>query len=255
MARAVEALGAPEVRPVIAARPVAAVPAVQPVGRAVPLPVVVAVVPLRGQLAELCASMALVTLFAALVALLWAAIGRTDDLSEIGTSYFLIVALSWAVLVPAKLWTQPGERGDSWARRITMMVFGAAIGLGALWLDGWVPDLPRGPEAAEASQSSGAAGVLGAHGSMAEAAGYMSYFALAFFALRWWKLADRRRTHRFSLAPILASGFWGAALLALVWPQWRAAIILMAAAAIVQLVSPWDPPPAAQAKRVRLRYA
>ena len=30
------------------------------------------------------------------------------------------------------------------------------------------------------------------------AACYLAYFGLAFFLVRWWKMADRRRRHRFS---------------------------------------------------------
>src|SRR5262249_189033 len=74
-------------------------------------------------------------------------------------------------------------------------------------------------------------------------------------ALRWWKMAERQRPQRFSFAPILTVGFWSLILL-LVWPQpGRGAVALVVAAAIIQLVSPWDPPPAPANKRVRLRYA
>ena len=47
------------------------------------------------------------------------------------------------------------------------------------------------------------------------AACYLSYFGLAFFALRWWRMADRRRPQRFSLFAVLAAGFWGSLLLLL----------------------------------------
>jgi hypothetical protein len=254
LARAVEATATPGAR-VDPVRPVPP-PVVRPVYRAEPVPNVIRVVPLRTQVAELCGSMALATLFAALVATLWAAIGHPSDLTELGASFFLLVGVCWAILVPSKLWTASGEKGDQWSRRIILMVVGGLIGLGALWLDGWTPPRLFGPDTADAAPNVTPAGILGTQGSgLAEAAGYLSYFALAFFALRWWKLADRRRSHRFSLAPILASGFWGAVLTALVWPQWHAVIVLMAAAAIVQLVSPWEQPTPVAARRCRLRYA
>ena len=96
---------------------------------------------------------------------------------------------------------------------------------------------------------------LSSHQEIPVAACYLSYFGLAFFALRWWKLAERRRPHRFSFAPIMAAGFWGMALL-MVWNEpWRGTLVLATSAAIVQLVSPWQQPPPKAARRVRLRYA
>jgi hypothetical protein len=92
-------------------------------------------------------------------------------------------------------------------------------------------------------------------GGLADVAAYLSYFGLVFFIPRWWRMADPRRGQRFSFAPILAAGFWSLILL-LVWPQpMRGAVALVMASAILQLVSPWEPPPAAPARRLRLRYA
>ena len=95
---------------------------------------------------------------------------------------------------------------------------------------------------------------------MAVEATYFSYYALAFFVLRWWRMTSRRRSQRFSFAPILGAGFWGAVLLLLIrpphqpWPG-MAALVLVMAATIVQLVSPWDQPPPSPARRVHLQYA
>jgi eukaryotic-like serine/threonine-protein kinase len=87
-------------------------------------------------------------------------------------------------------------------------------------------------------------------------ASYISYFAMAFFALRWWRMADRRRTQRFSFAPVLAAAFWGLVLLLLAGVElWYGVGVLMLSAAVVQLVSPWEPPPPPPARRMRLRYA
>jgi hypothetical protein len=70
-------------------------------------------------------------------------------------------------------------------------------------------------------------------------------------------MADRHRSQRFSFAPILAAGFWAVVLLP-VWP-WplppHGAVVLVLTAAIVQLVSPWEPRPVPTAKRLRLRYS
>src|SRR5256885_13301561 len=97
-----------------------------------------------------------------------------------------------------------------------MVVLGIGIGFASIWLEGWSPRLPSGGMVTAAEPA--VASPFPAHLDIGlpNLAGHLSYFALAFFALRWWKLADRRRSHRLSLAPILAAGFWGLALL-LVW--------------------------------------
>ena len=126
------------------------------------------------------------------------------------------------------------------------MVLGLALGATAFWLDGWEPVHSHAWSAA------------GQPSSLPAAAGYLSYFGLALFALRWWKMADRRRSHRFSLAPVFAAAFWGVALGAIgpwSWPETlRGVLALVMAAGIVQLVSPWEPLPRTVARPVRLRY-
>jgi hypothetical protein len=135
-----------------------------------------------------------------------------------------------------------------------MMLLGAGVGLVALYLSGWSP----GPSARVVEGPSPKATVyqLFPSGVRTEAS-FLSYYALAFFALRWWRMTSRRRPQRFSFAPILAAGFWGVVLLLLVGRQHQlGAVVLVMAAAIVQLVSPWEPPPAPSGgKKVRLRYA
>jgi hypothetical protein len=256
MAKAVEVLGR-EPQPVFKVQPpqATAPPPIpkKTVPRPEPIPTVLPVPSLRGQAAELCGSLAMAALLAVVSTTLWTAlaqgsVSRTDVLQE----YFLTVATCWAVLVPAKFWN--GRRGDSWARRLIMMVLGAGIGLAAVWLDGWrVPPLDTvrgGP--LPVVKTLGTFSLEVTHSNLA---GNLAYYALAFFVLRWWKLADRRRAHRFSFAPILAAGFWGLVLL-LFWQEpWRGTLVLTTAAAIIQLVSPWEQPPPPLARRMRLRYA
>jgi hypothetical protein len=96
------------------------------------------------------------------------------------------------------------------------------------------------------------------HG-IAVSAGYIAYYGLALGALRWWRIADRKRRQWFSLFPLIAAGFW-AAVLCFVWPRFEqpsyfGAAALVMAAAIVQWVSPWDTPPPPMPKRLRLKYA
>jgi hypothetical protein len=124
----------------------------------------------------------------------------------------------------------------------------------ACWMDGWSPGYTW--RFGSAMQSN----VRLFPSNVAVEANYISYYALAFFVLRWWRMTSRRRSHRFSFAPILGAGFWGVVLLLLIRPQHQpspvmAAVALVMTAAIVQLVSPWEAPPAQPARRVRLRYA
>jgi eukaryotic-like serine/threonine-protein kinase len=226
-----------------------------------PIPVVVAAAPtpveqppsvlpvrtFQSQVAELCGSLVLAVIMAGLGSLLWTSVGNnTASTNELFASFYLTVATCWAIIIPAKFWSQ--NKGDSWSRRLVMMALGIGVGFAALWLDGWTPHLPlKGLRPSAETEL--------ASGGIPHLAGYISYYALGFFALRWWKLAERRRPHRFSFAPIMAAGFWGMALL-LVWNEpWRGTLVLASSAAIVQLVSPWQPPPPKPARRVRLRYA
>jgi hypothetical protein len=248
MGRAVEALG-----PAHGPRPVAAAPAAIPVA-AVPVrqggePVLTALpaVTPRGRVVELCGSMVLAVIFTALATVLWAAVGPRQPVTDLSRILFLVVMVSWAVLVPAKFW--PERRGDSWTRRVVMMLLGGLIGLSAWWLDGWTPG------AAGDGETSGLLSEVMPGPGLKEAA-YFSYYALAFFALRWWRMAGRRRAHRFSFAPILAAAFWGVLLFVLVRPPHTPGVLILSlAAAVVQLVSPWQEPPPPAAKRMRLRYA
>ncbi len=260
MARAIEALSlevqrapAPSIAlPAKAARPLRTVPIEIPLKQPDPPPppppkpakpqepilTALPAVTLRGQLLELSSSMALAVLFSALATTLWTAVsqGHVRNLSDLGTVFYMTVAASWAILVPGKFWTD--RRGDSWSRRVILMVLGALVGVGACWVDGWP---------------------LGVSSDWMSEARYVSYYALAFFALRWWRMTDRRRPQRFSFAPLLASGFWGWVLVLLVQPNnqplWGGAVVLVLTSAILQLVSPWEQPPPPATKRLRLRYA
>jgi hypothetical protein len=253
MARAVELLGGRAPQP--ESKPVAAVPVLRAVEQkpADPIPVVLPVVTFRGRLLELLTSMVVAVLFAGVGALLWAAGGGTETAK---TLFFLTTAASWAVLVPAKVWTE--RRGDAWPRRLVLLLVGVGVGCLAFWMTGWRMSAP-------ADAADGATGLMqalftqtGANEAPAgtNAAAFLSYFALGFFALRWWRMADRKRSRRFSFFPVLAAGFWSAVLLLLVGKElWPGAVALMMTAATVQLASPWEQPPAPAPKRLRLRYA
>jgi hypothetical protein len=259
MARDVEAVGQPGSRPAGARTPLP--PVSHPVPgkpRSAPVQEPLSALPVlstRQAMMELSWSMCVTVAFAALATALWVALRQ--DLQQQWTSFsslfFLTVAAAWAILVPAKLWTE--RRGDSWTRRIVMLGLGGLVGLLACWLDGWAPG---GTWSFEPMSSEASVRLFPRN--VALEASYFSYYALAFFTLRWWRMTSRRRSQRFSFAPILAAGFWGVVLLLLIRPQHQpssvmAAVVLVMAAAIVQLVSPWEQPPAPTARRIRLRYA
>ena len=74
--------------------------------------------------------------------------------------------------------------------------------------------------------------------------------------MRWWRLTDRKRKHWFALFPIVAVSFWAVVLMNLLLDDnTQAMASVITAALVVQLVSPYDPPPAALPKRLRYRVA
>ena len=114
---------------------------------------------------------------AGLGSLLWASVGsNTASNNDLFASFYLTVATCWAIIIPAKLWSQ--NKGDSWSRRLVMMALGIGVGFVALWLDGWTPHLT-------AHGITRRVGVdMAANGGIPNLAGYISYYALGFFALR-----------------------------------------------------------------------
>jgi hypothetical protein len=272
MSRDVAAIGAPAparpapraaepMRPMPQLVPVEVTPSVQPV-----------VVPVRTALVELCSSLFLATLLAGLWCILWAGLWRPQHITEIGSYFFLTVAACWAVLIPSKLWTR--RMPDSLPRRLVMMCLGLLVGVAALWWEGQemsalfaapaqaadVPEVfrqdPDAPKQVPVGHDILPPWFRRTPNLQPTGAGFLSFFGLSFFALRWWRLADRRRRKRFSLFAVVAAAFW-AFLLFFVFRPWpREAIgilVVVMTAVIVQLVSPWQPPAPAPARRLRLR--
>jgi hypothetical protein len=229
--------------------------------------------------------MFLAVVLSLLATLPWVALlgrpGRPGNRLELlGSLFFLTVAVSWAILLPTKFW-EPHLRGawiltrfrsrhgnaanengtglpptaDGIGRRLCMAGLGLAIGLGVWWLDGW--NVRWNADAAQIGPGETRGLILADENGLSALAGYLSYFGLALGAVRWWRITDRRRKHWFSLFSVLAAGFW-ALLLLVFWPantpMYGAAALVMASA-IVQWVSPWEPPPPPPPKRLRLRYS
>jgi eukaryotic-like serine/threonine-protein kinase len=221
----------------------------------------------REHIAELCGSLTMTTLFAAVAFMIWAAVASHDDskLTDFGSGFFLTVAACWAVLIPAKFWNR--AQGDSGFRRCAMMMLGLLVGLGAYWLHGGlapIPSLEGWTMAAGVNDRPFELASQGSARGFAVAAQYLSYFGLVFFLLRWWKLADRNRTKRFSFGPVFAVGFWSVILFAVFFgihsdrtglDPMPMCLPLLLSAIIVQLVSPWEQPAAPVGKRMRLKYS
>jgi serine/threonine protein kinase len=261
MVRAVEiAEGAAPARPVAMpvppAVPVRLHPQPTPPKRSEPVLSVVPAETPHSRATELTSSMVLTVLFALLGALIWStAQGRNSYGTEkLGNLFFLTVGASWAVLIPSKFW--PARGGNTWSRRLVMVGLGGLVGLQACWLSGESLQTPivgiieHGEEWQPTSVT---------RASLDHQAATLSYFALTFFALRWWRMTNRRRVARFSFAPVLAAAFWG--LVPVVFPPVREidygvnVMVLVMTSAVVQIVSPWDQPPPPIAKRMRLRCA
>jgi len=251
MARAVEALGHDGARETHKA-----VPVVLPAKAAKDEPVMTALpaVTLRTQLQELCTSLPLAVLFAALGTAVWAAITQgfgTWDLASLGMIFFMTVGTTWAVLVPGKFWSE--RKGDAWTRRLILMVMGAFLGLGAMWLNGLsfaTPPAAAGENATFVSTH------LHVPQEFSNELAYVAYYAVALFAVRWWKMTDRKRPHRFSVGPVFVAAIWSLLLLLLSPPAHLVgALVLIMTSVIVQVVSPWDPPPQVAKRGYRQRLA
>lgn len=213
----------------------------------------------RLQVRTLCHSLLLAVLFTLIGAALWATVGKVHDLTLLGSVFFLTVAVSWAVLIPSRFWTDhtpalsgagvsPPQGGDSWPRRLVLLLLGGAVGVAALWLDGWSPWLAQADASGE-GWSWGYREVLGE-------ARLVSFYALGLFVMRWWRLCARHRPQRFGVGPLLAALFWGLVLTVVLQPgSYQGVAVLGLASVVVQLASPWTPPAPPPARRLRLRYA
>ncbi len=263
MNQAVEALNAPSPAAVHGAltQPRSPSPPPMPPRRppdAVPSVIPVTQLSFRGQVGELAGSMFLAVVLSLLATLPWVSLIQpsTSWKRDLPAFFFATVAVCWAVLVPTKFWMQ-SSFGNRLGRRLCLAGLGLAIGLGILWLGGW-----QSPWAQDTNTPPGASAGIGLseESAFGVVSGYLCYFTLSLGAVRWWRLTDRRRKSWFSLFPMLAVGFWGLLLGAIFIgptrtdPMFGVAALVMASA-IVQWVSPWEPPPPAPPKRLRLRYA
>jgi hypothetical protein len=216
----------------------------------------------RNKVSELSTALLVAPVPAIPATAVWAMFKGEVNWGILGSLFLLMTAAAWAVLIAAKLWE--GRNGGN-TQRIFLALCGAAIGVGAFWLDGWsFPELVTRDETTPAGLQSYWGGVLRAErGGLEALSGYVMFFALMLAVPRWPLAADRKRSERFTLYPLLVAGLWGLILL-YVWqmalgpgqiaPPGILVLAVAGAAAIVQIVSPWSPSsPSTTHYRRRLR--
>ena len=209
-------------------------------------------------------------LTAAILSVGWTLLTGGGDYSKLEKIFFTVVAVSWCVLIPNKLWL-PSAAEESWTRRLIQMTLGFAVALFALWLDGyemplpWTPaeklDMlrpwPADPQAGLPNSWMGR--LYGSENtSMPVLACYLSYFGLMFLVLRWWKVTETYRKRRFSVLALLAVGLWGyllAFLLPSVPQRELAFVSLLLASVVCQVSCPWKEKIPVRKKKLRLAMA
>ncbi|MGF1582001.1 MAG: serine/threonine-protein kinase [Gemmataceae bacterium] len=225
-----------------------------------------------GKVFELSQMLIKSSLMALLFSVLWSVVLGRTTLPIVGEYFFVGLAASWAVLIPASLWTKRAT--ESMGRRVCLMSFGLLVGFLTLWLEGHdlsalvtnqaqaspVVVVPE-PSTDPLDEDSTVPHLIETTSEKTILACYLGYFGLAFFGLRWWHLADRKRSRRFSMFSVLAAGLLGFVLLLLLWPAPQrtqaslGVVSLVMASVIVQLVSPWQKPQIRQPQKFRLGTA
>ena len=207
---------------------------------------------------------------AAILAVSWSLI--FGAYSKLAPMFFLVIAVSWSVLIPSKLWV-PGSDDDSWTRRLMHMTLGFAVGIFALWLDGYELPVPWAPstrlevlhpwqgdqDTADALRRSWMGKMYGSENtSMPILACYLSFFGLMFLVLRWWKVTEPTRSKRLSILSVLAVVLWAYIFLFLlpsVHHRELGFVSLVMASIVVQVTCPWKEKASVKKKKMRLATA
>jgi serine/threonine protein kinase len=148
----------------------------------------------------------------------------------------LAVGGGWSLLALGQRWQ--GKAGTTW-RRIPLLVLGVLIGAAAFGAEGFFNanldnqhfvSMPAGLKVPNWYTSAGE--------PMMPA--YLAYFGGLFMTLRWWKLVDPLRRHRFSLlaSAVCGLGAWVVSMI-IYFPQPWGIMVAVSIAIAVQLSSPW----------------
>jgi hypothetical protein len=213
--------------------------------RAYPLtPYTLRAIPWRQRMADLTGSMTFAVLCTAVITAGLAAVTPLlPDASSIGLFGLTTLLAAWAVLVPSKLWE--GRRVDSLPRRMSLLALGAAVGLGAAWLDSTLM-VELSPEA-HALGGGTLIDHIGSHrlsdGYEPTMAGYLVFFAGLLASRRWWWHADSFRPKRYRIGSALLTLLAAFVLTAVFpFPQTWGMIWAIAISSVVQLSALWIPP-------------
>ena len=226
----------------------------QPPPSVVPAPDVPAV----GSIGETAATMLKALPLLAICSVLWGLLIRTSDVAILGQFFFLSVVTTWSVLAASRFWSK--RVPESLSRRAALMFVGGLVGVFALWISGQpVPELIAGVVQANETSTSGSAttSVSSTREQLTTLLGYVAFFAIPFFLMRWWELTDRRRKRRFSLYFVVGVGLLSYLMTAF-WPGNFGGLGLMTfivTAVVVQLVSPWEPIKRVPVRKLRLPNA
>lgn len=152
---------------------------------------------------------------------------------------------AWAVIVPAKIWE--GRRGETVARRSTMLVLGMFLGMVASALEtGFSLSMPFDNTILPSPSKIGPPAF---NHRMFDATGgplvwtHAAYFAFLFLVPAWWRQADARRKHRFNVGIAAMMGVWAYGL-SIFWqyPQPWGVLAAIGISILAQIASPMDDP-------------
>ncbi|MEX2188815.1 MAG: serine/threonine-protein kinase [Pirellulales bacterium] len=151
---------------------------------------------------------------------------------------------AWMVIVPARIWE--GRRGETVARRSTMLVLGMCLGMFA-WLlaAGFALSMPFSNAILPTPNEIGPMKPFNRH--LFDAVGnpgvwsHAAYFAFLFLVPPWWRQADGTRRRRLVLWTALMMGAW-AYVLSMFWlyPQPWGVVVAIGISLVAQIAAPVD---------------